>query len=176
MSATTDRNFVLQQGLDAPSAAGCEVRASALLFQPRVIGLVLIAGVIVQSPVLFAALAAVLWWCALVPRANLFDLVYNVTFGGRTGASRLGPAPAPRRFAQALAGAFAAATAAALWADVPPVAWIFEGLLALAIAALVFLRFCFGSFLYHVLRGRTAFALSTLPWARDPASSEPAAG
>jgi hypothetical protein len=53
-------------------------------------------------------------------------------------------------------------------------AWALEGLLLLAVAALVFGRFCLGSFVYHVVRGHAAFAVRTLPWARD--QSEPAAG
>ena len=37
---------------------------------------------------------------------------------------------------------------------------------ASAVAALVFGRFCLGSFVYHVVRGRITFAVETLPWRR----------
>jgi hypothetical protein len=36
----------------------------------------------------------------------------------------------------------------------------------LALGALVFGGFCLGSFFFHLLSGRLAFARRTLPWAR----------
>ena len=69
-----DRNFVLQQGRSKlRSRRGCTRLTSALLFQPRIVGVILVAGVITQSPVVFATLAALLWWSALLPRLNPFD-------------------------------------------------------------------------------------------------------
>jgi hypothetical protein len=130
------------------------------------VGVVVVAGVIMQSPAVFAVLAAVLWWGALVPRLNLFDLIYNVTLGQRAGASRLGPAPVPRRFAQGMAGTFAAAIAASLAAELWILAWVLEALFVVAVVALVFGRFCLGSFVYHLLHGRAGFAMKTLPWGR----------
>jgi hypothetical protein len=47
------------------------------------------------------------------------------------------------------------------------VGWTLSGLLAVALAALVFGRFCLGSYLFLVLRGDAAFANRTLPWKRD---------
>ena len=41
-----------------------------------------------------------------------------------------------------------------------------ERLLMAAVAALAFGGFCLGSFLFHLIRGRAAFALRTLPWVR----------
>jgi hypothetical protein len=41
---------------------------------------------------------------------------------------------------------------------------VLEVFLALAVAALVFGRFCLGSFLFLLLRGETDFATHTLPW------------
>src|SRR4051794_11726500 len=92
------RNFILQQGLCEPAAGSCPRQYSALLFQPRVVGLWLIIGIVLQAPAVFFALGAVLWWCALVPRLNPFDALHNALFAGRGMA--LEPAPTPRRFAQ----------------------------------------------------------------------------
>jgi hypothetical protein len=166
--AETDasRNFILQQGLEAPEPASCTRLSSALLFQPRLVGLILVAGIISQLAALFAALAALLFWCALLPRLNPFDAAHNHTLGLRPNAPRLGPAPMPRRFAQGMAGTFAAAIAATIAFDVPTAAWVLEALFLLAVAALAFGRFCLGSFVYHVVRGRVAFAVDTLPWRR----------
>src|SRR4029450_5966280 len=100
------RNFILQQGLSEPVAESCPLQYSALLFQPRVIGLWFVMAVIMQKPSWFFALASVLWWSALAPRLNPFDALYNWTFARGTA---LTSAPAPRRFAQFLAGSFSLA-------------------------------------------------------------------
>jgi len=161
-----NRNFILQQGLEAPEPTSCTRLSSALLFQPRLVGVILVAGTISQSPGLFAALAALLWWCALVPRLNPFDVAYNQTLGLRPNAPRLGPAPTPRRFAQGMAAAFATAIAATIALEFLISAWVLETIFLVAVAALVFGRFCLGSFVYHVVRGRITFAVETLPWRR----------
>jgi hypothetical protein len=160
------RNFVLQQGLDAPDAASCSVLTSALLFQPRLIGLWLIAAALLESVPLFAALAAVLGWSALLPRWSPFDALHNRLFANLPHVPRLTPAPPPRRFAQALAGVLAAGSAVCLHFGAARAALVFAAVLLLAVILLVFGRFCFGSFLFHLLRGRVAFALRTLPWSR----------
>ena len=97
------RNFILQQGLCEPAAETCPLEYSALLFQPRLVGLSVVVAVILQAPLLFFALAAVLWWSALAPGLNPFDALYNCTLA-RRGGTTLTLAPAPRRFAQSLAG------------------------------------------------------------------------
>lgn len=47
-----------------------------------------------------------------------------------------------------------------------PSASILEALMLGALAALVFGRFCLGSFIFHLVRGQGEFARSTLPWQR----------
>jgi hypothetical protein len=79
-------------------------------------------------------------------------------------AARLGPAPAPRRFAQGMAATFAGAVGAALLLGARGVAIALEVLLTVAVAALIFGGFCLGSFVYHHLTGDGAFAARTLPW------------
>jgi hypothetical protein len=159
-----ERNFILQQGLEEPVPKDTHPRFEALLFQPRLIGLTVLVGVALQSPAVFFGLGAVLWWSALLPRVNPFDALYNLTLGTRPGAIRLGPAPAPRRFAQGMAGTFALAIGAMLQLGSFITAYVLEGFLAVAIVALIFGRFCLGSYIYHLLRGEADFAGKTLPW------------
>jgi len=161
-----ERNFILQQGLEDPGPQDTHRRFEALLFQPRLIGLVVLVGITFQSPAVFLGLWAVLWWSALLPRLNPFDALYNLTLGTRAGAVRLGPAPAPRRFAQGMAGTFALAIGVLLRLEWFITAYVLEGFLGVAIVALVFGRFCLGSYIYHLLRGETEFAGRTLPWTR----------
>ena len=163
-SSNSHRNFVVQQGLELPKLESCTLITSALLFQPRIVGLLLVSGTVFQSPKVFAVLAALLWWSALLPRLNPFDFVYNATLGRRAGAPTLGTAPAPRRFAQGMAATFATATAASMIAGLHVTAYVLQAFFLLAVGALVFGRFCLGSFAYHLARGRAAFAVGTLPW------------
>lgn len=161
------RNFFLQQGFEAPKQGVCPADYEALMFQPRITAVILLAGLILQSWIIFLALGAVLWWSALMPLLNPFDAIYNATIGSKAGNVKLTAAPRPRRFAQALAGCFAGAVAIFLLAGQPMVAFFIEALFAVAAAAVSFGRFCLGSFLYHILRGKIDFALHTLPWAHE---------
>ena len=158
-------NFVRQQGFRDADAPTCTRRYPGLMFQPRVVGLLVLAGLALQHWLFWAVLGAVLCWSALLPRLNPFDAVYNAAVGGRGGRPRLPPAPGPRRFAQAMAGTLRLAAAGALLAGLPAVAWGVEGFLVVAVAALVFGRFCLGSFLFLHLRGEGRFARRTAPWA-----------
>ncbi len=162
----SERNFILQQGLDIPAQESCPVRFSALMFQPRLVGLFVLLAVILQSPAIFLVLSGILWWNVLIPRLNLFDVVYNLTLANRPGAVRLDPAPPPRRFAQGMAGSFALAIGVLLLRQLGTAALVLQVLLLAALAALIFGRFCLGSFLYHLLSGRSDFAVGTLPWKR----------
>jgi hypothetical protein len=160
------RNFILQQGFPEPPPATCPVQYSGLLFQPRLVGLVVLVAIVLQEPRIFLALGAVLWWCALVPRWNPFDALYNRTLALQPGGVALLPAPNPRRFAQGMAGTFALAIGISLALGWKGVALVLEGLLVVAVGALIFGGFCLGSFIFHLLTGRAGFARRTLPWAR----------
>jgi hypothetical protein len=165
MQNTVKRNFILQQGFEEPAPASCPLQYSSLLFQPRIVLIWVVAGTLFQSPAVFAALCAFLWWSALFPRLNPFDALYNGTFGRRPGAIRLGLAPAPRRVAQTMAGAFALATALLIHAGFSLAAYVVEAFFLAAVLALTIGGFCFGSFVYHLLSGHGRFARRTLPWA-----------
>jgi uncharacterized protein DUF4395 len=162
-ASNAERNFVVQQGFEAPYDARL---ASALLFQPRLVGLLGLVAAVLQSGPLFAALAAVLWWSALLPRWNPFDALHNRLAADRPDAPRLTPAPAPRRFAQGMAGTFATGIAVCLFIGAPRAALVIEAFFFFAVAAIALGRFCLGSFVFHLLHGRVTFALRTLPWGR----------
>lgn len=136
---------------------------AGLQFQPRLIGIVVAIGTIAQSPAVFIALGAVLFWNAALPRWNVFDLVYNRFFAVRSGI-RLAPAPAPRRFAQSLAGAMAVSIGGLLMSGHRVAAFTIDAILILAIVLLVFGGFCLGSYVFHVITGRVSFAHRTMPW------------
>jgi hypothetical protein len=165
-TADSARNFVLQQGFEGPVSCSYGTLTSALMFQPRAVFVWVSVGLVLWSGWVFAALGAVLWWNALVPRFNVFELIYNRFLAGRNGRPRLDVAPAPRRFSQGMGGTFAAAMAAALFMGATGTAIGIGIVFVIAVSALVFGRFCMGSFVYYLLRGRVDFAVQTLPWGR----------
>ncbi len=172
MPSTAVTNFMRQQGFGAEPEDACDMHFEGLYFQPRIVFPVVLLAIALQivsipgSAWLHLLLAAVLAWNAVVPSLNPFERAYNRWFVS-PGARPLDAAPGPRRFAQGMAAAFNLGAGLALLAGAVPLAWVLQVLLIVAFAALLFGRFCLGAYVYHVLRGRTAFANSTLPWARS---------
>lgn len=172
MSSSPVRNFMLQQGFAEEPPDACDMHFAGLYFQPRIVFPSVLAAIALQfvsvplSAALHLFLSAVLWWNALVPAANPFERAYNRFLAQPRGRQPLAPAPGPRRFAQGMAAAFNLGASLALLGDALPLAWALQLMLVVAFSALLFGRFCLGAYLYHLLRGRVAFANSTLPWAR----------
>jgi hypothetical protein len=159
------RNFILQMGFEDPAPAVRPSQYSALVFQPKVVLLTIVAGTLLQSPGVFVALGALLWWSALFPKQNPISALYNRTIGRRPGAFRLGPAPAPRRAAETEAGTFALTIALLIYAGFSLAAYVLEAIFLTASLAVIIGSFCTGTFLYHLVRGRWGFVRQTLPWA-----------
>jgi hypothetical protein len=65
-----------------------------------------------------------------------------------------------------MAGTFALAIGVSLMLRWTMAAIVLQGLLIVAVGALVLGGFCLGSFVFHLLRGRAALAKRSLPWAR----------
>ncbi len=156
-------NFVRQQGFRNASSEGSQY--SALMWQPRAIGVLVLIGLVLQSWLYFLSLSALLWWNVVFPALNPFDAIYNQFVARRKGLPRLTPAPAPRRFAQGMAGTFMLVIAVSLFLGWNLLAWVVEALLAIALAALIFGRFCLGSYVFLLLTGQSGFAKRSLPWA-----------
>jgi Domain of unknown function (DUF4395) len=167
MSSPVVKNFMKQQGFVEEPDDACDMRFQGLYFQPRIVFPLVLVGILLQSGPWLLGLSAILWWNTLVPSLNPFESVYNRFVAGPRGTPRLTPAPMPRRFAQGMAAVFTLGAGAALVGDQPVVAWVLQGFLVVAFSSLLFGRFCLGAYVYHLLKGRVAFANSTLPWARS---------
>jgi Domain of unknown function (DUF4395) len=161
------RNFILQQGFEDPAPAARPLQYSALVFQPKIVLIGVVAGILFQSQAVFAGLGALLWWSALFPKLNPFRALYNLTLGNRPGAFRLGPSPAPRRAAEMEAGTIALTSALLIHSGVSPAAYVVEAVFLAAGLAVLIGSFCTGTFVYHLLRGHARFAVQTLPWAKN---------
>lgn len=162
-SDQADRNFVMQQGLPDPGPSACQPITSALLYQPRLIGLVLLPGLYFQKAAPFVVLAILLWWSAAMPRLNPFEALYHLRHPDQAPVPTARP---PRRFAQAVAALFASMIAVGIVQAWWRIVYGLEAFFSLAVAALAFTRLCFGSFLYYLARGQVRFAVQTLPWGR----------
>jgi uncharacterized protein DUF4395 len=165
MNSSIDR-FMAQQGFGDEDPSRRLRHFRALQLQPWVLGVLVVVGIIFQPPVLFFVLAAVLVWSVAVPALNPFERLYDWLIGGPASTPKLEPAPAPRRFAQAMAATFMAVTGISLAIGWMMVAYVFEAFLLVALIALIAGRFCMGSYIFHALRGRSAFANSTCPWSK----------
>ncbi len=159
------RNFILQMGFEDPAPAVRARQYSALVFQPKIVLIAVVAGILFQAPGVFAALGALLWWSALLPKMNPISALYNRTIGGRPGAFRLGPAPTPRRAAETEAGALALAIALLTYSGFTLAAGVLQAILLAAVLGVIIASFCTGTFLYHLARGHWGFVRKTLPWA-----------
>jgi len=161
---TAELNFVRQQGLTGASSQSCGHQYPALMWQPRLIGVIVLGALLFQAWPVFLGLWALLWWNAALPALNPFDALYNRLVARPKRRSEAGPAEAPRRFSQAMAGTFMLAIGLALYFGRPALAWLFEGFLVVALAALIFGRLCLGSYLFYRFTGQAGFANATLPW------------
>jgi len=165
MPHTAALNFIRQQGFRDASPSSCDFQYSALMFQPRALAFLVAAGLVLQNAALFLILSALLWWNVMLPALNPFDALYNRFFAKPRGLPRLTPALAPRRFAQGMAASFMLGIGLSLFLEWRVAAWVLEGFLVCALVALIFGKFCLGSYIFHLVRGETAFANRTLPWA-----------
>jgi hypothetical protein len=164
-------NFMKQQGFVEEPADACDMHFEGLYFQPRIVFPAVLVATALQaastslSAGLHLLISAVLWWNTIFPAVNPFELAYNRWVARPKGRAELVPAPGPRRMAQGMAAAFNLGAALALAYGLTPLAWALQAMLIVAFSALLFGKFCLGAYVYHLLKGRVAFANSTLPWA-----------
>lgn len=166
MSDHAKLSFVRQMGFEKADTLGLSDHYSGLMFQPWLVGIIVAVSLLLQSGPLFLALGALLWWNALFPALNPFDAVYDRLIAIPKGRTRLGPAPPPRRFSQAFGGTFMLVIGACLVIGWHLAAWILQGVVVAALAALFLGHFCLGAYLFHLLRGNSDYARQTLPWSR----------
>jgi hypothetical protein len=147
-------NFVRQQGFREASPSGCGYQYSSLMWQPRVIAIIVAVGLIWQIGPLFLVMSAILWWNVIFPWLNIFDALYNAIIASPPTRPRLGPAPVPRRFAQGMAASFMLGIGVTLLVGWTVAAYIIEAFLVVALSALVFAKFCLGSYLFYLVTGQ----------------------
>jgi hypothetical protein len=165
MSSTIDR-FMAQQGFGDEESSRRRWHFLALQFQPAALALLVLMGIVSQSPALFFLLAAVLVWNVALPQLNLFERLYDWVVAIPMSKPKLESAPPPRLFAQGMAATFMVLIGLSLAMGWIVAAWVFEAFLVVALVALIAGRFCMGSYIFHILQGRRDFANATCPWSK----------
>ena len=129
-------NFMRQQGFPEEPADACDMRFEGLYFQPAIVFPLVLLAVALQSAALFLLLSAVLWWNVLFPAWNPFERAYNRWVAAPRGRLSLSPAPAPRRFAQAVNAAFNLGAGLTLLAGWHVTSWVIQAMLVAAFSML----------------------------------------
>src|SRR5207237_8450255 len=158
MARSAVMNFMKQQGFTQEPPDRATLRFKGLQFQPTIVGSMMLVAILTQSPAIFLLFSALLWLNVLVPAANPFEQVYNRFVARPRGRPPLTPAPGPRRFAQGMAAVFMLAAALSLLQGWRAASYVFQGLLVVAFAALLFGTICLGAHVSPLLRGTVARA------------------
>jgi hypothetical protein len=145
----TTRNLEMQ-GFTCASAPSLERVAPWLRLTPSLSTAWIATGTALASP---GALLGFSFVSALGAsrRRHPFDRIHDVLRRRRAAGAPLPENPPPRRFAMALAAAWAAATAALFATGHRRGGRVAGGLLGLAGLSVATTHFCFGSWLYHRL-------------------------
>ena len=164
MARSAVMNFMKQQGFAPEPADRAAQRFRGLQFQPTIVGSMMLVAILTQSPAIFLVFSAILWLNVFAPAANPFENFYNRFVAQPGGRPPLTRAPGPRRFAQGMAATFMLTAGLTLLEGWSMASYVFQGLLAVAFAALLLGKFCLGAYVYHLLRGNVALANGTCPW------------
>lgn len=129
------------------------VDRSALRANQFFIILFIIAGYLLDLPLLVMFVAAVMVVGTLIPSAALFQQVYRQVL---RPAGLLKPDvhpedPAPHRFAQGVGAAFLLAATLAFVTGASGLGWVLAGIVAVLAAVNLFFGFCAGCFVYFQL-------------------------
>ncbi|MGB7212324.1 MAG: DUF4395 family protein [Gemmatimonadales bacterium] len=150
------RSRLISQGFSCDTDPRIMVNARWLRFTPTLSTICIIIGTALRSPTVLWSFAFI----AVVGAAGWhpFDALFNAIVRRWVHAPRLGPNPAPRRFAMAVAAIWSAAAGWLMSAGLLRAGVVAGGVLSLAAAIVATTHFCLGSWLYHMLRGRTISA------------------
>ena len=160
-SAATGANLDMQGfgGLDADAKSRY---AMPLRFTPAVATILVVVGLVLQSPLWLGSMAFVALSGALVPRGMLIDLVYNLGVRHLFGGAPLPPTPRPRQFSYVISTVWLTGSATSFAYGLPLLGLLFGGGVVLGGTILTTTLWCLGSWFYR--RGGLG---DTRQWQRD---------
>lgn len=163
VSAFTDNNLNGQGFGYLDQKAKCRY-ALPLRFTPAVGAIVIVIGLVLQSPIWLGAAALIALSGALFPGGMVIDLVYNLVVRHLFHAPPLPPTPRPRQFSYFLSASLLAGAALSFLFRLPALGFVLAGLVVIGAAILTTTLWCLGSWIYRVLFG---------PRVRDRSAARP---
>jgi hypothetical protein len=152
VSAFTDNNLI-GQGFGCLDQEAKSRYALPLRFTPAVGTLLIVIGLVLQSPIWLGAAALIALSGALFPRGMVIDLIYNFGVRHLFHAPPLPPTPSPRRFSYCLSTSLLAGAALSFQYRLPALGFILAGLVVIGATILTTTLWCLGSWIYRVLFG-----------------------
>ena len=123
--------------------------ARSLRFTPAVATVLVVLGLILQSPVVIGSMALIGLTGALFPRGMLIDVVYNLGIRYAFNSPRLPPTPTPRRFSYGISTLWLAGSASSFYFGLPLLGILFGVPVAIGGTVLATTLWCLGSWLYR---------------------------
>lgn len=159
LSTTVDRNLDRQgfTGLDREAKARY---AGPLRFTPTVGTVLILVGLILQSPSWLAAMALIALSGAAFPKGMIIDQVYNLAVRHLVHAPPLPATPQPRRFSYLLSTAALAGSALSFAVGHPVLGFVLGAAVATGGAIPATTLWCLGSWIFTALTRRLSGVLS----------------
>ena len=150
ITASLKTNLDLQGFLELDEEAKARY-ASPLRFTPGVASILIVMGLVLQSPIWLGSMALVAFSGALLPNGMLIDLVYNLGVRHIFHAPPLPPTPKPRQFSYLLSTVFLASSAVSFHYGLWALGLILGGLVFVAGTILTTTLWCLGSWYYRTI-------------------------
>lgn len=125
--------------------------ALPLRFTPAVGTVLIVTGLILQSPIWLGSMAFVALSGALLPSGMLIDLIYNLAVRHLFGAPPLPSTPKPRQFSYLLSTVLLAGSALSFYSGLSALGFVLGGMVAIGSTILTTTLWCLGSWYYRLI-------------------------
>lgn len=150
VNAFTDNNLN-GQGFGYLTQEAKSRYALSLRFTPAVGTILVVIGLVLQSPIWLGSLALVALSGALFPRHMVIDLIYNLGVRHLFRAAPLPPTPKPRRFSYLISTSSLAGAALSFYYGLPVLGFILGGVVVMGATILATTLWCLGSWIYRMI-------------------------
>lgn len=147
------KNNLNKQGFGKLTNEAKSHYALPLRFTPAVATVLIVIGLVLQSPVWIGAMALVALSGALLPSGMLIDLVYNFGVRHLFGAPPLPSTPKPRQFSYLLSTTLLTGSALSFYYGLSLLGFILGGMVVIGATILATTLWCLGSWYYRLIFG-----------------------
>jgi len=124
--------------------------ALPLRFSPGLGTILIVVGLLLQSPIWIGVMALVALGGALFPNGMILDLVYNLGIRHLFHAPPLPSTPTPRRFSYILSTVLLTGSGLSFYFGLPVLGFILGGMVVIGGTILTTTLWCFGSWYYRL--------------------------